>query len=671
MAQYIGMDMKMFEWNFFKNYFSFKNRYEAYLPLKSRAIISNTIFIIFLLLSYESFATPSKKIALNKINDLNDFSVLRATPDSSTTARTDIVKFMVDRKYKRKLWFFDTKKYTYHYAFARDHLSTQEYPVADHATFNRQEYRREKRRFEMGSLVHYKDENLWVMQLIAGDTLSATEIATLFKQVQSSIWVGQKLHFLPMSIEQEIAVQSLAEKLPTVTADDVFRGIQYQPLTQGRSIGYLRLVKGDLDLASVKQNQILVLEKLPEEIPVSAAIISQELQAPLAHIALLCGSRGTPNMGLRNALQNEKIKSLDGKLIELVISPQEYSMREVTREEAELYWAHSRDTTLQIPSANRKEKHFIDVSNLTLKDATFAGAKAAQLGEVKRADSKIETPGGFVIPLAYYFSHLESKNISMLIDDAVSPTKDFPLAQKLESLQHAIESKPIDATLLDNIKSRMKQVPNSGKWILRSSTNAEDLPGFNGAGLYRSIKVSANPSDVELTNALRKVWSSVWLQTAFEEREWFGIDHRAVGMAVLVQPYVDNVIANGVAITANPFAEFRPGFLINAQPIGGSVTGAAGNEIPEQHLIYTYSEEPEFELISKSSRVAVGQLVLNKEALLALTHVLTQIHQHFIGRWSGSANAVDVEFLVRSDNKIIVLQARPYKVIYSDAQKMF
>jgi hypothetical protein len=35
-------------------------------------------------------------------------------------------------------------------------------------------------------------------------------------------------------------------------------------------------------------------------------------------------------------------------------------------------------------------------------------------------------------------------------------------------------------------------------------------------------------------------------------------------------------------------------------------------------------------------------------------------------RWSQRANAVDVEFLVAGDDRhIVVLQARPYRVVYS------
>ena len=134
----------------------------------------------------------------------------------------------------------------------------------------------------------------------------------------------------------------------------------------------------------------------------------------------------------------------------------------------------------------------------------------------------------------------------------------------------------------------------------RSSTNAEDLAGFTGAGLYRSVVVRAGASEQEIADALREVWASVWLLGAYEEREWYRVDHTRVGMAVLVQPFVDGAHANGVAITANPFYEARPAFFVNAQALGGSVTGATGDELPEQHLIYTYSQVVETELLSRS-----------------------------------------------------------------------
>lgn len=204
----------------------------------------------------------------------------------------------------------------------------------------------------------------------------------------------------------------------------------------------------------------------------------------------------------------------------------------------------------------------------------------------------------------------------------------------------------------------------------QSIHNAEDFAGFNGAGLYRSIKLQANAADADITDALRKVWASVWLQAAFEERTWYGVDHTAVAMAVLVQPYVDGARANGVAISANPFAEFRPGVLINVQASDGSVTGAAGNEIPEQHLVYTFTKHVDAELLSKSSRMPEGKTILDKSLLTGLSTQVVRLHKHFMRPWGNRANAVDVEFLVMQDGRIIILQARPYTVGYSKEQRI-
>ena len=619
-------------------------------------------------LSYADDLTTYK--ALHLIKSDEDFAKLSSAPDSSTFSHTDTVKFIVDRKSKRKLWFFDTRKYTYHYAYARDHLSTPNNPVPDHQLFNQREYSSKNRRFEMGTIVHYKDQNLWVMQLIAGDSLNAQEILRLYKQVRDALWIGAQLRFLPLSAEQEKLVKPFAKRLPLTSADEVFRGVQYQPLTQGKAYGYLRLVRGALDLASVKPNQILVLEKLPEEVPVVAGIISQELQTPLAHIALLCGSRATPNMGLRNALQDKRVESLEGQLVELEVHPQDFSLKPASLEDASIAWRKLRAEKLQVPVANTKEKRLLNVADLRLKNIAFAGAKAAQLGEVAAIKPPLITPGGFVVPLAFYSEHLSNPLIAAQLNavlNHVGQTRDY---KKLDSLRSAIEKTPLDPALLANIKIKMNESGHRGRWILRSSTNAEDLPGFNGAGLYRSIKINADASDQELEDALKKVWSSVWLPVAFEERDWYGVDHRAVGMAALVQPFIEGAVANGVAITANPFAEFRPGVLINVQAKGGSVTGAAGDEIPEQHLVYTFGEQPENELLSTSSRMPDGKVLLNKETLNNLTQQLVSLHERFIGKWDQTANAVDVEFLIMPDNSIVILQARPYRVIYSKDQRL-
>ena len=240
----------------------------------------------------------------------------------------------------------------------------------------------------------------------------------------------------------------------------------------------------------------------------------------------------------------------------------------------------------------------------------------------------------------------------------------------LDSVRLGIQAHPVDPALVREVRERMRTLAPDSRWILRSSTNAEDRAGFTGAGLYRSIRVEAGADAAQIAAAIAEVWASVWLQGAFEERAWFRVDHAAVGMAILVQPFVDGASANGVAITANPFTEQRPGFFINAQTTAGSVTGASGNEVPEQHLLYHYSGVFESELLSRSSRMG-GATLLGEADLKALDEVLSRLHDHFMREWRHRANAVDVEFLIAgADRHVVVLQARPYHVVYSKGQRL-
>ena len=136
-------------------------------------------------------------------------------------------------------------------------------------------------------------------------------------------------------------------------------------------------------------------------------------------------------------------------------------------------------------------------------------------------------------------------------------------------------------------------------------------------------------------------------------------------MAVLVQASVDDGIAYGVAITANPFDELRPAVLIDAQTMDGSVTGAGSDEVPEQFLVLTYLPEREPEVLSRSSRTD-GAPILSDAEVLRLTDVLVTIHDHFEPHFPDGSNAVDVEFLIAgADHRPIIVQARPFTVTYS------
>ena len=187
--------------------------------------------------------------------------------------------------------------------------------------------RQPQRRFELGTITHYVDSDLWTLELIGGDTLEGGRIVTLFEQLRSALWIGDRLRFRPLSPLHERAIAPFRDALPTTTSDAVFAGLRYQPLQPGIAFGTLRFVEGPLDPSTVRPDQILVLAQLPDEIPVVGGVISQQLQAPLGHIAILCASRGTPNMGLRGAIENQTLRGLEGQLVRLEIGSQDFAVR--------------------------------------------------------------------------------------------------------------------------------------------------------------------------------------------------------------------------------------------------------------------------------------------------------------------------------------------------------
>src|SRR5262249_14970318 len=114
----------------------------------------------------------------------------------------------------------------------------------------------------------------------------------------------------------------------------------------------------------------------------------------------------------------------------------------------------------------------------------------------------------------------------------------------------------------------------------------------------------------------------------------------------------------------------QPGFFINAQAPGGSVTGARGDEVPEQILYYTFQDGRSFERISKSSRAGGADLLGDREIEELAAH-LTIIQKAVTAEEvARSGQAVDVEFLVAAPSrKVLIVQARPYPLSWSGDRK--
>jgi phosphoenolpyruvate synthase/pyruvate phosphate dikinase len=416
---------------------------------------------------------------------------------------------------------------------------------------------------------------------------------------------------------------------------------------------------------------ILVLGTQPVEIPVVAGVITDEIQAPLGHIAVLTHSRGTPNMASRGASTSPAFTALDGKPAHLVVGSNDFQLVAATQDELARAATAKRKGAPKIRLA-LDDKGLPALAEIDPDDVGHFGAKTTQLARVRRLGG-IRTPRAFGLPFSAYARFMTASGadrmVAALLGDAQLRRDPERLRAALDAVRARMMTAAVPPAISGPLAARIRDVlPGTRRVRLRSSTNAEDLDGFSGAGLYTSAKIDPALAG-DLDRGLREVWASVWSYDAWLEREWYGIDHARVAMAILVQESIDDDVVNGVAITGNPFYEGRPAVYINAQARGGSVTGAAGNEIPEQILYYTYETGESIERISDSSRARGTRLVADVEAR-SFASQLVRIHDAFTGEPVGGTKAVDVEFLIRDNRQIIVVQARPYEMKWTGDRRM-
>jgi hypothetical protein len=222
------------------------------------------------------------------------------------------------------------------------------------------------------------------------------------------------------------------------------------------------------------------------------------------------------------------------------------------------------------------------------------------------------------------------------------------------------ETDPAFAEALD---MRIGEVFGTSKARLRSSTNAEDIPGFSGAGLYDSVSAYA-VGEERASKRIREVWASVWNWRAFEERSFWSIDHRAIFMGVAVnQAFVDEA-ANGVLITQNITDLTTQGMYVNVQVGETSVTNPEGTIVPEIFSIIPGALPGTVQAARLGfSSLSPSEPIMTDDEIANLYDNAMMVQYHFAGLLDEPASilALDLEFkLMGSDRRLIIKQARPY-----------
>jgi hypothetical protein len=603
-------------------------------------------------------SAQSKPEFLNKINSQAEFDRLARV--TTTPYELPHILFLIDRKDKDKVYYADSKRSWGHHEFAN-----AMYLSLDNGTqFVQNNYYSPNRRFILGWVSFYTPVKKWTYEFWEGDQLSKELIAEADEALNSTFFTP--LAIKPNSLDQEgFSTGMPGRLLPTELAN----AVPYQPMNIGRTVGRLRLLPKYDGTEILSSQDLPVLDEFPISITPVAGMIAARPTTALSHLNILARTWGVPSIYVKDAWS--VLKQFDGQWVSLNAKTGKYWIRLANKEEIAAAEAKAlKAKKLATPPYDLATQNLTELSAQRASLVTAFGAKSANLGEAFNAHIEGATvPSGFTVPF-YWYDRFVSENglkplIAKIVSDSQMRTDRARARQALADLRHRIETGDLDPHFKSALLKRVSDNYGDKGLFVRSSTNAEDLPNFSGAGLYTTVPNVKG--DQAIIDALRKVWASVWNDEAFFAREQAGIDHQKVFMAVLLQVGIESDSA-GVMITTNPFDPSDPGAIFISAKRGLGIKVVEGKKVPEQliyrrrtNAIQVLTRSAEDSLLSfdenggiKEVPIVGDRAVLTDEMVRRLAAVAVKLKQTFHGVEQ------DIEWAFH-DGKVYILQSRPYK----------
>jgi hypothetical protein len=597
---------------------------------------------------------------LNAVANRAEFDLVARTYLESSFPLPHVM-FVVDRQDKNKIYYVNSKKYAFHKDFVNgNYLSLErgrEFFVKNYINANR--------RFILGTLAYQTPLKRWTYEFWEGDQIPAEQIKLVSEVIAKTFY--EPVAFKPNSVRQE----ELAAGLPglaVVLQNDILEGADYQPLNVASGIGRVHIIDKIDEHTEIGYNEILVLSEVPVTLPPVAGIIITKPSTPLSHINLLAKSWGVPNAYIRDAAS--VFKQYNERWVVFDVEKGKYRVRPAQK--ADLDKTASRDLPIMrrmTPKADLEVEALADLRQQRARSVTAYGAKSANLGEVFNARLRgVTVPNGFTIPFYWYDKFMRDngfdKLVEVMLEDQRFVHDPAYRRDQLDNLRKRLQQGKFDAELQKTLLAKVRAEYQDEGLFVRSSTNSEDLPNFNGAGLYDTVPNVKG--DEKLLEAIKTVWASLWNFRAYEARERAFIPHDKVYMAVLIQTGV-NSEKSGVMITANPYdREDKNAIYINAKKgLGERVV--SGTVVGEQIVFYPLANSAQVLTRSKEDSQLVfsadgglveapivgSKTVMPEKEVRRLAAVGQQIKRLFKGKDQ------DIEFGIVGAN-IYILQSRPY-----------
>lgn len=607
-----------------------------------------------------------------QITSAADFNALKGEPLSQNYANIECVKLVYDLRSNR-LYYVQSKKYRWHYDFISRVLGCTD----DLTTFNRYNYSTgPERTYILATLNYNTSTKRYFLQFAPPDQLNKTLIRKIYSKIGETFEPEKHIKVLINTTSLQLLKAELTTEFPVINSDELFKNQSYQAICNGQAQGELLFIHADsINPVTSYKNKIIILEGNSNNLPLCAGVICNTYQTPLSHIALLTQNRRTPCAFQKAVHLKTEFRKLQHQWVKLTVSDTTLQLHPVTKNEN----AKTKKPVLQL-LWDTVYCQVTPIASISLKETHRYGAKTCNLSELYRFQKKNTTFDlpryAFGIPLAFYIAHLKRAGVWTTVQHLNNLPDSVALTQ-LKKIRKAIKQTPVSKELLTELHQKLcLPHPEIKKWRFRSSSNAEDLDQFNGAGLYDSESGSFTDTLHSIEKAIQKVWASLWTNRAYNERRFFNINNQHVGMGLLVHPTIDHEVVNGVAITKNLYRKgYVTGFVINLQKGEESVVSPKSDVIAEQFVTYI---DKEYDLYLNASAIDwitmsslnPGKSLLNLEEIKQLSILLKQIKTHFyykqrlFSKTDFKDFALDIEFKflpeINGKRRLYLKQVRPF-----------
>ncbi len=574
------------------------------------------------------------------------------------------------------LYFLNVNRHPYHYYFARDVLGY----TAGNSAFNNETYFTNTARKQMaGSLVMHESwqspaggpPGVLTMEFWPSDPVSYPFVQKAYDLISRALpFLDVRLAYHAASETQrtiyrtERALYDAAkvDRLHVITTESLFGQTTYTLLNPGVGFGRLNLYDGS---APLSVRDVVIFRTLPNEITRTAGIITETPQTPLSHINLKAKQNDTPNAYIKSASLHPQIAPLLGKYVRFEPLPDGFTIREATVQEVDAHLESLRPVTGQVPIRDLTKQTILPLSSLGFASAAGYGAKTANVAELRKFLPAAMVPDGHGIPFYFYDEFMKHNGfydmIRATLADPLFATDAQYREDSLKNIRSLIRYAPMPQWMTDALSVLQGKFAAGINIRCRSSTNNEDLVGFSGAGLYDSYTHRTDEGHLGIT--VQRVWGSLWTSRAFDEREFYRVDHFAAAMGVLCHPNQDDEKANGVAVTKNIIDPSWTGYYVNAQAGESLVTNPDPNAIPEEFLIAQLlgSTRYTIQYVTFSNLVPEGQTILTTAQAEQLADRMSAIHSRFRSLYAGGSTfAMEIEWKVTLTGQLMIKQARPW-----------